>query len=525
MPSLYEKASQLLFVRLGSNMQPPVTAEEDAERVRALLDRCPVGGLLLFNGSVDKTPALLQDLQQRSDRQLLVASDVERGAGQQVSGCTVFPHAMALGRSEELVEKIARAAAREVLAVGIHIACMPVADVNRNPRNPIISIRAFGKKPDHVSRCASAYIRGCREEGLLTATKHFPGHGNTIDDSHADLPVVDDSRATILEQDVAPFRAAVEAGVDLVMTAHVSFPALDPQKRPATLSAPILQDLLRGKLGFSGAVITDSLLMGGIKGIYDKPGELAAAIIGAGVDILLDPEEPEQMASGLVRAVENGELSEERLDEAYGRVIALKDMMVERHGASWATSTIKARTKEERIMNEAMASQVARKAVVLLRGAPEKVHIPPRMMGPGNLLVVLIQPSPTFLDPPEQQPLGEVLRVVYPDVQYEEVAQHPAEDRLEEIRAAAREAKHVVIAMIVRPAAWHAYGLQKEQHAFVKTLVDENEVILAALGDPGILEAFPQAAAALCTYSDTKPSQHALVSTLIGASPVHFSPS
>ncbi len=515
MTSPCEKAAQLVFARLGSNMKPPVTAEEDADRMKALLDRCPLGGIILFNGSTESSPGLLNELHRRCDRPLLVASDIERGVGQQLTGGSIFPHARALGRSVDLVEPAGAATAREARAAGIHITCMPVADVNRNPKNPIISIRSFGADPDHVSRCASAYIRGCREAGILTAVKHFPGHGNTLDDSHAGLPVVDDDRATVLENDVTPFSAAIAAGVDLVMTAHVAYPALDATRRPATLSPPIIHGLLRDEMGFEGAVITDSLLMGGIKGVYDTPGKLGAALVREGVDILLDPEEPEQMIDGIAQAVEEGSLAPARLDEAFGRVVALKDKMSDRFGPSWATDPLPGWKEEERAAHHGLAWRIARQAAGRVRGRSDALPIPPESVKPEELLVVLVQPSRTHLDPPEQ-PLGEALREVYPNVRYIEVGPDMTRDKQEDIRTAAKHARHVVAAVVVRPAAWHTYGLREAQHSLVDTLVEENDVVLAALGDPGILDDFPEATLALCTYSDTAHSQRALVSLMLG---------
>ncbi|MGI9175988.1 MAG: glycoside hydrolase family 3 N-terminal domain-containing protein, partial [Rhodothermales bacterium] len=246
--SLRDRAAQVVFARIGSNMPPPVTVEEDADRVEALLERCPLGGLVLFNGDRAATPKTLARLQAQSPYPLLITADMERGAGQALRGATVFPHAMAysaLGdQAEALAEASAGASAREALAGGIHVTFSPVADVNTNARNPIIATRAFGSKPEEVARLVQAYLRGCQKEGILTTAKHFPGHGSTQEDSHAELPVVKSARRELEAVDLLPFRAAIEADVDLMMTAHVAFPALDERGLPATLSRPILHDLL-----------------------------------------------------------------------------------------------------------------------------------------------------------------------------------------------------------------------------------------------------------------------------------------
>ena len=199
--SLKDRISQLIFPRLGSNMSPNISVEEDAARIEVLLDSYPIGGLCLFNGDRIRTPQTLTRLQSRSTYPLLIGTDMERGLGQQLRGATVFPHAMAYqatgDEDEALLEESARIAAREALAAGLHISFSPIADVNSNPRNPIISTRAYGSTPQTVSRLLKAYIRGANGEGLFSTAKHFPGHGDTDVDSHETLPVVTMSRTDL----------------------------------------------------------------------------------------------------------------------------------------------------------------------------------------------------------------------------------------------------------------------------------------------------------------------------------------
>jgi beta-N-acetylhexosaminidase len=320
-----EQASGLVVMRLGNNMPPPRRAEDEAAGIHRLLERYPFAGLILFNGAWPQTRQTLLDLQRAAARPLLVMTDMERGLGQQVRGATLFPHALAFERlGEEAVEAFARVAAREALACGVHVAFAPVVDVSRNPRNPIISTRAFGTNAETASRLGAAFVRGARAEGLLTTAKHFPGHGNTEEDSHATLPTVRDSREEMDQEDLPPFRAAFAAGADLVMTAHVAYPALDPSGRPATLSRPILTGLLRDELGFEGVVISDSLQMAGIQASDRTEAQVAAEQILAGVDLLLDPQNPETLIEGLAQAMASGDLPEDRVQEALGRADRLR---------------------------------------------------------------------------------------------------------------------------------------------------------------------------------------------------------
>ena len=512
--SLREKAAQLMFPRLGSNMPPPITVAEDMDRfTRDVLSRCPVGGLVIFNGRLPDMPDALNALQQRSALPLLVSTDMERGVGQQVRGATTFPHAMAFS-SPELLERAARAQAREALACGIHITFAPDADVNLDPRNPIIATRAFSDDPQEAAELVRAYIRGCREEGLLTTAKHFPGHGNTHQDSHAEMPSVIADRAALEAGDLVPFAAAIDAGVDLVMTAHVLYPALDPD-HPATFSRRILHDLLRGEMGFRGAVVTDSLLMGAIREMCGgDAGEQAVALVTAGVDILLDIPDPVAATDGLVSAVEQGRLSESLIDDAAARVLALKERMTRRFGERVFTdpSDVTPRTVVATPEHRALSEEVARKGVRIVTSRDGALPIPP---GAGeDVMAVLIKPHRSRFDPPEE-PFGDALRKLIPGATYRQVGPDTSESAYAELGELASRAKYIVLALVVKPAAWHAFGLRPEQDAFVNEMIERYSPVVLSLGSPYILDAYRDAAATLCCYSDVEVSQRAAAERLI----------
>jgi len=518
--SLRDRAAQLVCARIGSNMAPQVTVEEDADRIAALLTRCPLGGLIVFNGRVAQTPSVLARLQAHSAYPLLIASDIERGVGQQVRGATVFPHAMAfaaLGEAAaDAVEAAARVTAREALACGLHMTFGPVADVNRDPRNPIIATRAFGTEPEGVARLVRAYIQGCRAEGLLTTAKHFPGHGGTSQDSHDALPVVGDARAVLERTDLVPFRAAVEAGVDGLMTAHVAFPALDASGQPATASRRVLNDVLRADLGFRGPVFTDSLLMGAIRADPEAVGEQAVALVGAGIDVLLDTPDPEAAVAALVAAVASGALPEARLDEACGRVWQLKQRLAERFGPSLFTDPARQFSSDipGHSTHQALAEDIAHRAVSV-QGEVGALPFEAARLAAEGLLVLLLKPYRSRLDPPEE-PLGEAVRSVCPQAIYQEIGPEADAAAFDRWRHEAARARHVVVAMIVKPAAWQPFGLLPAQQQFVETLVATRSVALASLGSPYVLDTFPEAPVRLCTYSDVASSQRALVKALLG---------
>jgi beta-glucosidase-like glycosyl hydrolase len=299
------------------------SAENGYEGFREAIERgleLGVGGYIIFGGEAAAVRALTDELHRRSAHPLLIASDLERGAGQQFRGATPLPPAAALGwlNDEALTERAGELTAREARALGVNWVYAPVADADLEPENPIIGVRAFGPDPQAAGRQVAAWVRGCTRGGALSCAKHFPGHGRTIGDSHIERPAVHASRAE-LEDDLAPFRAAIGAGVDSLMTAHVVYPALDPEARPATLSPPILRGLLRDELGFQGLVVTDAIIM---EGMTEGGSEASASVqaLAAGCDLLLYPDDVDAVIAEVGAALEDGRLPRERVEDALRRV-------------------------------------------------------------------------------------------------------------------------------------------------------------------------------------------------------------
>jgi beta-glucosidase-like glycosyl hydrolase len=277
------------------------------------LARDGVAGFLVFGGDEELLPPFLRTLREAAGRPLLVMTDAERGVGQQVNGCLELPPLLAVGAtlSEERAYQHGRTTAIEARAMGINMVLAPVADVLSLPSNPILGNRSFGSNPDLVARFVAAWIAGAQDQGVLACAKHFPGHGHTAGDSHAELPVVPADAGTLDVRELPPFRAAIAAGVGAIMTAHVVYPALDPAPGvPATLSRPTLVDLLREKLGFGGLVLSDALIMDGLllAGGEVRLTEADAALrcLAAGCDLLLHPTDPYEIAGVLEKAAAEG---------------------------------------------------------------------------------------------------------------------------------------------------------------------------------------------------------------------------
>ncbi|MEU1052171.1 glycoside hydrolase family 3 protein [Streptomyces sp. NPDC005876] len=342
--TLEEKVGQLFVMRVyGHSATAPDQADIDANlaeigvRTAAeLIARYRVGGIIYFAWAHNtrdprQIAALSNGIQKASLAQerglpVLISTDQEHGAVARVGEpATLFPGAMAIGagRSRADARRLGRIAGAELRAMGIRQDYAPVADVNVNPANPVIGVRSFGADPGAVASLVAAEVTGYQGSGVAACAKHFPGHGDTAVDSHTGFPVITHSRAQWEELDAPPFRAAIAAGIDSIMTAHLMVPALDDSGDPATLSRPIVTGLLREELGYDGVVVTDSL---GMEGVRTKYGDERVPVLAlkAGVDQLLNPPDLDLAWNGVLTAVRNGELSEARLEESILRVLRLK---------------------------------------------------------------------------------------------------------------------------------------------------------------------------------------------------------
>ncbi len=278
-----------------------------------------VGGYIIFGGTAESVRRLTADLIRRAGRPLLLASDLERGAGQQFAGLTEFPPPMALAslRDPAVVRWAASVTAQEARAIGINWIFAPVADLDLLPENPIVQTRAFGADPNEVATFVRHWVEGCQASGALACAKHYPGHGRTSVDSHVALPVVEAAANDLQAADLVPFTVAIQSGVASIMTAHVAYPTLDDSGLPATLSRTILGQL-RSAGGFDGLVVTDALIMDGAL-VGRRESDAAVQAIQAGADLLLYPNDARRVREALEAALSSGGLGRDRLRQSLAR--------------------------------------------------------------------------------------------------------------------------------------------------------------------------------------------------------------
>ncbi len=298
-------------------------------QARAWIDSLHIGGIIISIGAPVDVAAKLNFLQGRSRLPLLIAADLEGGAAFRFAGATPFPTNMgiaATGREQDAYE-MGRITGLEGRALGVHLNFAPVADINNNPANPIINTRSFGGNPEAVGRLVAAAIRGTKSTGMLATAKHFPGHGDTDIDSHIALPVVRADWSRLSSVELVPFRAAIRAGVDAIMSAHLAFPGFDGDStRPATLARAVLTGVLRDSLGFKGLTVTDALDMGALVAAYGG-GEATVRAFEAGTDLLLMPTSPRDAIDAMTAAVGSGRISRRRLAESVLKVLTIKERL------------------------------------------------------------------------------------------------------------------------------------------------------------------------------------------------------
>lgn len=507
--SLARKVGQLVVGGFGG--------KEITQEVRSLIQEYHAGGVILFSrsiGTLEQLSVLTSQLQELAvaggGSPLLIAIDQEGGNHIHVrDGMTLTPGNMALGAAgdEEGVYQAARISGQELRALGINVNYAPDVDVNNNPLNPVIGIRSFGEDPQLVGRLGAAAVRGFQDAGITATAKHFPGHGDTSTDSHLDLPTIPHSMERLKSLELVPFEYAIEAGVDMIMTAHIVFSELEPEGVPATLSRRVVTELLREQLQFAGVITTDCLEMKAIADRYG-PAEGAVRALEAGVDLVLVSHtyaEQINVIRAILAAVETGRLTEERIELSVRRILAMKQrrrMGEPREAWTQTAGTIGLPA------SRAVVRELAERSVTLVKNEgmlPLDSSLP--------TLVVRVRHRLHMGEDDAAEPavtLAAELGVRFSDVQEVVVGSAPNAEELDLVMEAAGKAGQIVV--LTSNALYFP-----EQAELVVLLGSVPAALVAAsMRNPYDLSAFPEVPAYLACYEDLPNTLQALAGILDG---------
>ena len=494
--TIEEKVGQLIMVGFEGTQANEAIETHIRERF--------VGGVVLFSRNIQspqQTAELTNELQRLAEataRQIPLFIGIDQEGGWVIrlkEGATVLPGNMALGATDsiELAERAGEITAVELAAVGVNLNFAPVMDVNNNPDNPVIGRRSFGESPELVSRLGIPYIRGLQRNGVLATVKHFPGHGDTTVDSHFELPTVNHDLERIHALELQPFRAAIDADVAAIMTAHIIYPAFDAD-RPATLSPTILTDLLRKELGFDGLLITDDMEMRAIDDRY-RSGEAAVMAVEAGADIVMvlwTPTKQIEVFDALLSAVKSGRISQTRLDQSVRRILKSKEAAFnQRFVDPDAVGTIVGRESHHQL-----AQTIASQAITVVRDQD-------------NILPLKLEPKTSVLILNESSTLFDNFKAQHRNTTQAQIPAKPeVETVLPQLIEGAGETD-VIIAGIIN----------NEQGTVVQqlSLATKTPVIVIALGSPYTLRRCPAATTSIATYDIHDASVSAAVDVILGA--------
>jgi beta-N-acetylhexosaminidase len=511
--TIEEKVGQLVSCRFAGDFR-----NADSDYLRALNDlvaKSGIGGLILFGGEVYETAELANAFQKLAKVPLLMASDFERGTGNQVTGATLFPPLMSLGAagSEALAYEMGRVTALEGRAMGIHMTYAPVVDVNINPDNPIINTRAVGADPGLVGRIARAFIRGVQENGMIATAKHFPGHGDTAQDSHSLMPTIEADLDRLQKVELLPFKEAIDAGVKAVMTAHLYVPALDPTPGlPATLSAPILTGLLRDELGFKGLIVTDALEMAGVTNSFSTEEASLRAVL-AGVDQLLLPPEPAKVIAYLAGAVRDGRIPMRRIDEAARRILEAKAALGLHKNRFVRVEELRRRIAPRAFLDQAYKTFERSTTLVKNEGG-----VVPITAGRGPIAVLSL--SSDLGDYFAGRAFVGAMRARFPAAAALYADGDTGQEALDEAFAKASGVATVVVALFSRVSAGKGSVDLEPRHVDLisKLAALENgpAVVVVSFGSPYFLRHFPDVDAYVCIYRNTPETQAIAARALAG---------
>lgn len=495
-----------------------------------------VDGPLLLRSEPYEAAELLNRLQKDSRLPLLFAADFERGVATRLMGTTNFPHAMAFGADGKLedAEAFGRITAQEARAIGVHWNFFPDADVNSNPANPIINTRSFGEDPKQVGDLVTAYIKGAHEGGMLTTVKHFPGHGDTATDSHLGVASVNVDRSHLESIELPPFKQAIGAGVDSVMVAHVTVPALDSDpNHVATISTNVVSDLLENQLGFKGIIVTDALDMAGLTHLFaNNIGRAAVEAFKAGNDLLIIPADLPASHAAMVQAVKSGEISVDRLNRSVLKILKTKAALGLNESRTVDLKTIA--TTVGKPQDLAFGQQVADNAITLVRDNGKMLPLKSKGTLKGALpyttreethndIVAVLFSEDVRSD--SGRAFAREFHARVPDSRLLYVDPRIAAGMSDEVLKAVDAAQTVVAAVYVIPTAGkigNSVAMADATGTLLQQVLDRGapKTTVIAMGNPYLASDFPKIENYMCTFSNATVSEIASVKALFGEIPI-----
>ena len=496
----------------------------------------------LYKNEPLEAATLVNQLQRDSEFPLIFAADFERGLGFRLNEVTSFPHAMAFGATGNVdyARESARITAQESRAIGVQWNWFPDADVNSNPLNPIINTRSFGEDPKQVSNMVVAYIEGAHQYGMLTTAKHFPGHGDTDIDSHLAVPSIKGDKAHLERVELPPFRAAIKAGVDAVMVAHLAVPALDPDpNHVASISPAIVTGLLKQQMGFNGLVITDALTMAGLTKLFPEGGSAGAGraaveAVKAVNDVLLIPSDLDGSYHGLLQAVRNGEIPESRIDESVLKILRAKASVglnkatqVDINAINRIVAKPASLDTAEEIADEAITLVRDNHQVLPLKATPKGTNIGQNAYQPAaedrNRTLVLIFSDDSRSDAGRVLEHQVKMRIPEAKAMYID-ARNPA-GLTQPVMDAVEQAQAVIAAVYLTPqggAQTNRIALPNAPAAILQSVLRgaPDKTVVVAMGNPYLAAQLPEVKTYLCTFSDAQVSELSAVKAMFGEIPM-----
>lgn len=513
--SLKEKIGQLFFVPIHGRFMP--REDHTYKEIEDLIVRDKIGGIIFMQGDVYGQAVLTNKLQALSEIPLWITQDMEYGAAMRIEGTTRFTPAMGVAatgnkRNAYVMGKIT---AKEAKALGVHQMYAPVLDVNNNPDNPVINVRSFSGTPEMVADFGIAFMQGASSEGVISTAKHFPGHGDTGTDSHLALPVSENDYARLDSMELVPFRAAIGMGIPSIMSAHISFPKISPHPEiPGTLDPAILGSILMDSLQFKGMVVTDGLNMHGITKTF-SPGRAVVRALHAGADIMLISIDIHTAINEVMAAVERGEITEERIDQSYQKILLWKQQA----GLFESDNQIDLNQLDQKISTNAFqaeADRIARESITVLKNEGSILPINP--LEYKNILVLSVaddesgNTGSTFV---------RTIRDYHPNVTFEVFDKRSNENDAQEILRKVRNADLVIIGSFITLRSGQSISLQgKHKRLLDRVMSLKKKTVLAMFGNPYLVKELAKTDVHVMGWANTSLQMKALAPALFGASDV-----